>query len=331
MKEFLKKQYPNTEISIGYVKSGKVDFRGLLRTNDDIIEIDNSDSLFEIGSINKVFTTNVLAQLIQEGKVKSDDLISNFLPQKSLKSTNISLKRLANHTSGLPRLPDNFYTIKNYDEKNPYLHYDEMALIDYLENYLPSISNTESKFEYSNLGSGLLGYVISKIENAAFEKVVKKRIFEPLQMNASSFDINQKKNSVIGLNKDGQPSDNWEGGILSGCIGIISSAKDMTKFMCHILDTTNEAANLQLSKTHKIDDNYHIGLGWGIKTLPDGSQSYNHGGGSDGYSCYMKLHRASESGVIILTNVSAFNESQGGIKGLVDEFREILREIDTKY
>jgi len=141
----------------------------------------------------------------------------------------------------------------------------------------------------------------------------------------SSFDRNQKKNSVIGLNKTGAPSDYWEGGLLSGCIGIISSTKDMVKFMCQVLDTENEVSNLLLQKTHQIEANHAIGLGWGIRTLSDGTKSYNHGGGSDGYSCYLKLHRASQSGVILLTNISALKEDQSQLNDLVSKILDEVR------
>jgi len=225
-------------------------------------------------------------------------------------------------------LPDNFYTIKNYNARNPYLQYDEAALLDYLENYLPLIAKKTNPFEYSNLGSMVLSYALSKITKATFQELVKDKIFQPLDMKDSTFDRNQKKNSVVGLNKEGTSADYWEGGPLSGCIGIVSSAKDMVKFVHHMLDTKNEISKLSFQETHQIEDRHAIGLGWGIRTLADGSKSYNHGGGSDGYSCYMKLHSASQSGVIVLTNISAFNEQQSQINELTSAVLDYVRSLD---
>ncbi len=326
VQHFLSNFYPNTEIALGYIVSGKVYFKGFLKTDRSIKIIKNSTRLFEIGSITKVFTSNILAQLLIEGKTTKDTFIADILSIKSLKRSKITLEQLANHTSGLPRLPDNFYTIKNYDKHNPYKSYDETALIDFFQNHLvqPPIENRA--FLYSNLGSGILGYVLSKIENKSFHQVVHQRIFEPLKMNDSYFGMNTKKNSVIGLNKDGQVADNWEGGILSGGIGITSSVKDMSKFMIHILDKKNKVSTLQLAKTYPIEENHSIGLGWGIRDLPDGTKSYNHGGGSDGYSCYMKLHRASQSGVILLSNISAFHKCASQVNDLVSQLREGIRK-----
>ena len=326
IKAFLKNQYPKTEMAIGYIQSGRVHFKGFLKQEGEELEVDNAERLFEIGSIAKVFTSNVLAQLILEEKVKSNELIAEFLSHKGLKETGITLLSLANHTSGLPRLPDNFYSIEEYDERNPYLHYDEKALRSYLNHHLNQNSKVGEKFNYSNLNSGLLGYVISKIEAKPFQQIVEERIFQPLNMKATTFEMNTKEQSVAGLNKDGKPADYWEGGLLSGCIGIVSSAEDMTKWMLDILNSHNEVADLQLSPTFRVEEGYHISLGWGVKTLADGSVSYNHGGGSDGYSAYLKLHRASQSGVIMLTNISAFNKAQSMMDGLVEDLRDSIRK-----
>lgn len=319
VKQFLENQYENTQLSIGSIAQGKINYEGALKKGNKVIERENSEAIFEIGSITKIFTTTILAQLVNEGKVDLETPISDILPNKHLRKTGINLKNLANHTSGLPRLPDNFYSIANYDERNPYLNYDQDALNEYFEKYMNQNSKANGKFEYSNLGSGILAYTISKIESLPFQEIVRDRIFNPLNMNSSSFDINKKKDSVPGINQKGNLSNYWEGGILNGCIGIISSVKDLTKFMLYILDEKNENANLQLRETHEIGENHFIGLGWGIKTLSDGSRYFNHGGGSDGYSCFMKLHRATQRAIIILTNISAFNVNQIQLKELVNE------------
>jgi len=326
IKSFLKEQHPNSQIAIGTIQANKITFQGYQKLTDKVIEIENTQSLFEIGSITKVFTTNVLAQLILAKKVNLNDPIHKFLPKDILNKSKITLGHLANHSSGLPRLPDNFYTSKNYDEKNPYLHYDEAALLHFLKKEFQPKTKSGAQFAYSNLGSGLLGYLISKIEKKPFQKVVEDKIFKPLQMNSTTFEINKKPNSVAGIKPNGAKADYWEGGLLSGCIGIVSSANDLIKFMQSILDSNNTIVNLQLKETFQVEENHHIGLGWGIRTLADDTRSYNHGGGSDGYSCYMKLHRASQSGVIMLSNISALNENlQPIMNDLVSELRDDLR------
>ena len=125
VKQFVESQFTNTEIALGYIDDGKAYFEGILKRGKEVMAVENSKALFEIGSITKVFTTTILAQLINEGNVDGETLISNILPYKTLSETGITLKSLANHTSGLPRLPENFYSIKNHDESNPYLNYNE--------------------------------------------------------------------------------------------------------------------------------------------------------------------------------------------------------------
>src|SRR5208283_4407870 len=117
----------------------------------------DGDTVFEIGSITKVFTALLLADMAQRGEVALTDPVSKYLP-KGVKMPGrnghaIMLQDLATHTSGLPRLPSN---MKPKDFMNPYADYTPELLYQFLSSYeLPR--DPGSKWEYSNLGAGLLG------------------------------------------------------------------------------------------------------------------------------------------------------------------------------
>ena len=97
-----------TQISIGFIENGEVRYFGLVRDNDSINPLDNRKNLFEIGSITKVFTSNILAISVLENRIRLEDNINEYLNLEVKNDIKISFKSLANHSSGLPRMPPNF-------------------------------------------------------------------------------------------------------------------------------------------------------------------------------------------------------------------------------
>jgi len=155
--------------------------------------------LFEIGSITKVFTTLVLANLVEQGILKLDNRISMLLPDAVKAPTRngqeISLLDLATHTSGLPRLPDNFAPA---DMGNPYVDYSIEQLYTFLSRYqLPR--NIDSQYEYSNLGAGLLGHLLSLKTGLNYETLVQTQITQPLQMHDTGLSTGQKMECLLEL------------------------------------------------------------------------------------------------------------------------------------
>ena len=121
-----------------------------------------NDTVFEIGSTTKVFTSTILADMVHRGEVSLDDPVAKYLPadvkipQRGGKQ--ITLVDLATHTSGLPRMPSNF---KPKDPDNPYADYTLANLFDFLSSY-ELTRDIGAQFEYSNMGVGLLGQALSR-------------------------------------------------------------------------------------------------------------------------------------------------------------------------
>ncbi len=109
-----------TQVSIALVSNKQVSYHGMIRQNGNIDKTDNHSSAFEIGSVTKAFTGNILAQLIIEKKVDLDDPAQKFLPFPLLHSPSFTLQHLAMHTSGLQRMPHDFDTQSNFDKENPF-------------------------------------------------------------------------------------------------------------------------------------------------------------------------------------------------------------------
>lgn len=304
----------NTQLSIAIINNGKVSYYGIKKESDTISTIDNQKSIFEIGSISKVFTSTLLANFVIDGKVKLNDNINDYLKVSIKNSTEISFIDLANHTSGLPSLPSNL-DLANVDPENPYKDYKEKELEDYVTNQL-ELSN-KGKYQYSNLGAGLLSYTLSKIENDTYESLLQNKIFSKYDMQNSTTDISTIRGSLVkGLNSEGIEVPNWDFEVLAGAGAIFSTVEDLSKFAISHFDYSNKELKLTKEKTFELNENMDLGLGWHILKNKSDNLWYWHNGGTGGYSSSMVIDDKTKNGIIILSNVSAFNPNMGNIDKL---------------
>lgn len=151
--------------------------------------------MFEIGSITKVFTALLLADMVQKAEVALTDLLAKFLPREVIvpgsTGQSITLRHLATHTSGLPRMPDNF---RPADRTNPYAGYSIEQLYDFLSGHELS-RNVGEAFAYSNLGYALLGHALARDARVDYEALIRSRILAPLGMNSTSTSLSSDMTS----------------------------------------------------------------------------------------------------------------------------------------
>lgn len=315
----------NTQISIALIDKGNISFYGIKKKNDTISNFDNKKSVFEIGSLTKVFTATLLANSVIEEKVGLSDNINSYLNIAFNDDIKISFKDLANHTSGLSRLPINLDFTK-VNPNNPYKEYKEKDLEDYLQNQL-QISN-KGKYQYSNLGAGLLGYTLSKIENDTYENLLQKKIFSKYGMNYSSSDINKVKGKLVpGLDNNGNETPNWEFSSLAGAGAIFSTTEDLSLFANSQFNTSNKELKLTRLKTFEVNENLNLGLGWHILKSQSKNLWYWHNGRTAGYSSSMVIEEDKKKGIIILSNVSGFNTN---IKNIDNLCYELMKTLENK-
>lgn len=321
------KVFPDqTQIALAIIKKGKVSFYGVKRNDDTLITIDNHKSIFEIGSITKVFTSTLLSGLVLDEKVKLNDNISSYLNFSLNNNVELSLKDLANHTSGLPRLPSNL-NLATADITNPYKQYGKKELEEFLTKELAIPQESVGQYQYSNLGVGLLGYVLSTVEDRSFEHLLQGKIFSKYNMLNSSSQQNKVKGILVkGLNAKGSEVPNWEFSVLEGAGGILSTVEDLSKFAMAQFENSNAELALTRQKTFEINDNMSIGLGWHIIKANDEDQWTWHNGGTAGYSSSMAIDATRKNGIIILSNVSAFNPSMGNIDQLCFQLMKTLKK-----
>ncbi len=268
----------------------------------------DGNTVYEIGSITKVFTAILLQDMAERGALNLDDPLSKHLP-KSVKAPTkdgkeITLRHLATHTSGLPRLPDNL-EMKNPD--NPYADYTVGQMYDFLSRYqLPR--GIGEKYEYSNYGAGLLGHLLALKAGMDYETLVTKRICGPLKMNDTRIKLSAQMQSRLaqGHNEVLRPAANWDIPTLAGAGALRSTANDLLLFLAANLGFTKSPLTPILPKTHLTQNNtgvpdLEIGLGWHIHKKHD-SEIIWHNGGTGGYRSFLGFDKAKGLGVVVLSN-----------------------------
>ncbi|MFZ1703823.1 MAG: serine hydrolase domain-containing protein [Saprospiraceae bacterium] len=321
------KYFPNnTELSIAIIDSGMVQYLGIKRLDDTIRFAINSQDVFEIGSLSKVFTATLLANISLENILNLDDNIQDYLGFDIKTSDTITFKTLANHTSGLPRLPSNLNMFMA-DRNNPYSAYNSKDLIEYLTNKVELKSKPGNKYDYSNLGAGILGYALAEIKKSTYEDLLHEKIFSKYHMTNSTTQKDKIKNHLVkGLNPSGEVTPNWDFDVLAGGGAILSNIEDLTAFGLAHFETTNEELLITQIPTFVVNEKMSLGLGWHILKGPKGGDILWHNGGTGGYSSSMALDIAKKNGIIILSNVSAFHKNKGNLDQLCFELIKWLEE-----
>jgi len=312
--------FPNwTQLSICIINGDSEKYVGIQRRQDSLVYIQNSDSVFEIGSITKTFTGTMLAKMILDGKVDPNEPIKNILPlrlrESSRNGIEITLVHLANHTSGLPFEPTNVKDDKEhpFDPYSPYRYYDATRLYDYLSHQLVLQSTPGEKRTYSNLGVGLVGHILTLISGKPYEELLFETVCSPLGMKNTFVTLNDERmrSMVRGRDPRGQllPYDSGGCGALTGAGGISSSVKDLVKYLrANMSDTTY--FYLAQKTTKRFDEHFTGGLGWA--TYSDRGKSHVGAfGATGGYTSGVIFERNERVGVVVLTNVSAFLASEG--------------------
>ena len=219
--------------------------------------------------------------------------------------------------------------LRNFPE-NPYKYYDNYDLEDYLSNFLEIDKKAIGKPSYSNLGYGLLGYTLSKIYGMSYEDLIQDLIFSKLGMNNSFLNAEQAgKRLVKGLDKDGKVTANWDLSSMISAGGILSNVEDLVKYGTAHFDNSNIELGLMKKKTVSVNEQIDIGLGWHIiNSEKSNNKLHWHNGGTGGYTSSMALDIKNKIGIVILSNVSAFNPLQNNIDQLCFELIKTLKDVN---
>jgi len=278
----------------------------------------DDDTVFEIGSITKVFTSLLLSDMVERGEVRLDDPVAKYLPASVRMPERdgrvITLQDLSTHTSGLPRLPSN---LKPAKIDNPYADYTVTQLYEFLSGYtLPRAIGAQ--YEYSNLGAGLLGHVLALRAGADYEVLLRARILAPLKMTDTSIALSetQRARLAVGHNQRREPVANWDGAALAGAGGLRSTTRDMLRLLAAFIGSEAGGLGSAIARMRSVErpgpvPNMTTGLAWQIVKGPD-FELMTHSGTTGGYHAFVGILPGRKTGVVVLSNM------QSGATGIDD-------------
>lgn len=270
----------------------------------------DGNTVFEIGSITKTFTAAILADMLKKGEVALDDPVAKYLPPGTViperDGKKITLLDLATQSSGLPGMPDNF---KPKDNANPYADYSVAQMFEFLGRYKLSRGIGE-KYEYSNLGVGLLGQALSQRAGRDYEAVVTDRALKPLGMKDTRITLTKSMQARLapGHAIDGTPAKNWDLPTFAGAGALRSTVSDMLTYVRANADSASKPLGATLAMTHgmrrPVSPVMTIGLAWHRLKTPAGRTIVWHNGGTGGYRTFAGYDEASGQGIVVLSNTA---------------------------
>ena len=269
-------------------------------------------TLFEIGSITKVFTALILADMVNKGEVSLEDPAAKFLPpghrMPKRGDRQITLRDLSTHRSGLPRMADDMSS--EDDPDSAFNDYTEAKLLAFLDRYQLT-RDIGSKWEYSNIGVGLLGYLLARATGTDYATLLRQRITGPLGMNDTMVTVPPSRAAQLAPPFDAymRTSKPWSASVLTAAGDIRSSAADMLIFAHAVLDPKSPIAPAMRTalsvRVPAMNGQVEQALGWLVMHPQPGRELLSHDGATGGYRAVLAIEPAKRRAVVALVNSAA--------------------------
>ncbi len=316
VKPFIDAQVANS-IVVGLYDSGKVEIYGFGTGPGG--KPPTGHSLYEIGSLSKIYTSLLLADEVQRHEVELDTPLSELLPPGVTAPTKdkaeITLRELALHASGLPKMPPSRAEAEHAPD--PYVGYDDDALYqDLVHTELADAPGT--KITYSDYGVGVLGFALARKVGTSYADALTTRVLAPLGLHDTFVHVPEPARArvVPGTNDDLQPAPAWTWGPLAGAGGVISCVHDQLALIAAEMDAASDSPALgplakasardqPLSSVLKLTQEPQLknpganeGFGWEI----DANGRYWHNGNTGGYHSFIGFDPKTRRGVVIMAS-----------------------------
>ena len=266
-------------------------------------------SIFEIGSITKVFTATLLADMARDGLVGIDDRVSLHLPpgvELPSRGREITLVDLASHRSGLPALPRGLLLpALTTRRRNPYADWDAARLEGAIPQTRPRRA-PERRARYSNYGVGLLAHLLARRAGTSYDELVQQRICRPLGMRDTGTEVDGGR-LATGHTWGGRPTQHWDLAALAGAGGLRSTAADLLAFLRLHADRSDRPLAVAARETHRPRARLgatNVGLGW-LLLPPRGRLPFEllcHEGGTGGFRSFAGVIPERRVAVVVLAN-----------------------------
>jgi serine-type D-Ala-D-Ala carboxypeptidase/endopeptidase len=271
-------------------------------------------SMFEIGSITKVFTGVLLADMARRGEVNLQEPLGNLLqPRISIRSatgTEITLLDVATHTSGLPVMPHNF---PEGDPVRAYADYTVEQLRDFLSNHEVPREPGEI-YEYSNLLS-TLGHALAGRAAMPYEVLLRQRVLDPLEMRHTAVTPSPEMELRLsrGHTRRGDLAPYFVAPVFDPSGGLKSTIDDMLRFASANLadaDTPVHGALHDARIPRRPVDGEYVGLAWGVNQK---GTMVGHSGGTFGFSSFINIDTEKRRAIVVLANFAGRDANLVGV------------------
>lgn len=268
-----------------------------------------AQSVLEIGSLSKVFLGVLLADSVARGELRLDDPLARYLPAGStvpeVDGRVITLRDLATHRSGLPRLPPGF---------NPRSRTDPYAELS-VEQLLAALAATQldaspgSRYAYSNFGAMLLSYALGRAAGQPFDVMLRERITAPLGMHSTvaARAASLAQPQAQGHGPAGAPVAAWNVDPQLAGVGMIrSTLQDMQRFLQAAVRPGDDALGRALRESQaplqEAESGRGIGLFWQRSRAPSGRAMVEHNGATGGFTSMLALDPERGVGAVVLVD-----------------------------
>jgi CubicO group peptidase (beta-lactamase class C family) len=279
------------------------------------------DTVFEIGSVTKVFTALLLAESERLGKARLDDSAAKYLlpvgdPGQAALAP-ITLRSLVTHTSALPRLPANIDPNPDANP-NPYATYDRAALVQGLRLHGPASSADVGRMvAYSNFGVSVLGEALAAAWDATYEEALRQNVLAPLGMNATTMGLSNARapENLAPGHVGARRVPAWTFQACAAAGALRSSARDMASFLSACLGYRETPLRQSLDWIDRPqypmpDIGGHIGLGWMLAD-DDANPLVWHNGATAGSHVFVGFNPKTGAGIALLANAQLPLETLG--------------------
>lgn len=267
-------------------------------------------TLFQVGSVTKVFTAVALADAVVRGQLSLDTPLATCLPElDKAPSGRVTLGQLAAHTSGLPALPPGLRRQALRNRLDPYRGF---GTDDLLAGAARARLRGGSGSRYSNFGAALLGEALSRHDAVSYDRLIERRVTGPLRLTdtVAHPSPEQLSRKATGHARPRRPVPDWDLGGMPAAGVLYSTARDLTAFGgAHLrpcaTDHLGRALSLVQQRRATANRWVDVGLAWHLMHVRGtGHTALWHNGGTGGFAAYLALLPARDAGVAILTNTA---------------------------
>ena len=301
---------PNAGIAIGVTRnrSRHVVSRGVMSKSDPTVLVDDS-TMFEIGSLTKLFTGVALAHAVLDGRISLEQPIGDFLPTSIAFPDHVRSIRvgaLATHSAGLPSDPPSVSFLSRNFRKNPFGRVTDRRAFESLAE-VEAQKTLARDYSYSNFGFMLLGRLLEQATGVGYARLIEEGVAGSLGMNHTWVEPPERALSHLAAgHRIGRPVEHWYAIPLPAASGVVSNVPDMLTYLeAHLYpDATSLSEVLMLAMEPRVQasEAVQVALGWHVYTEQDFPGILYHNGSMMGFRSYVGMAPELGLGIVVLGN-----------------------------